>query len=45
MEHSRDAFRRHNNPIVWVLVVLLIWYTYPAFTEWEREHDRTSTPE
>jgi hypothetical protein len=31
MTNVRCSIRRHNNPMVWILLLVLIWYSYPAF--------------
>jgi hypothetical protein len=44
MSNVRCAVRRHNNPFVWLLVVLLIWSAYPAFMEKEKVDDHITAP-
>lgn len=45
MTNVRCTVRRHNNPLVWVMLIVLIWYAYPAFMEKEKVSDHNSSPE
>ena len=32
MHNTKDAIRRHNNPFMWVMILVALWYCVPHIT-------------